>query len=246
MTLTEFSRQYDILYDNIASEGARGINEYEKSVFLTIAQEQIVKSYYNGANAMQQGFENTEDKRRKLDSLVIPYTTDTIISDDASKINKNSKFFLIPLDVWWIVYERINTPVDSCGNSTIKVKPITHDDYNRAIDNPFRKPSKRQAWRMDVGKIAGNETVEIISEIPALSYYCRYLQKPSPIVLTDLNSDPELAGMNLSVDGVSLPNQCKLPDMLHRDILDRAVELSILKYRENNLQNNIEINKRNV
>ena len=36
MTITEFSNQFDVLYNNITSNQAPGLNEYEKSVFLTI------------------------------------------------------------------------------------------------------------------------------------------------------------------------------------------------------------------
>ena len=34
MTITEFSTEFDILYNNISSNMAPGLNEYEKSVFL--------------------------------------------------------------------------------------------------------------------------------------------------------------------------------------------------------------------
>ena len=37
MTTQEFSDQFDVLYNNIGSDQAPGINEYEKSVFLTKA-----------------------------------------------------------------------------------------------------------------------------------------------------------------------------------------------------------------
>lgn len=37
MTPDEFSNEFDILYNNIMSNKAPGLNVYEKSVFLTIA-----------------------------------------------------------------------------------------------------------------------------------------------------------------------------------------------------------------
>lgn len=37
MTLQEFSDEFDVLYNNITSNQAPGLNEYEKSVFLTKA-----------------------------------------------------------------------------------------------------------------------------------------------------------------------------------------------------------------
>lgn len=37
MTVQEFSHEFDVLYNNITNEVAPGVNEYEKSVFLTRA-----------------------------------------------------------------------------------------------------------------------------------------------------------------------------------------------------------------
>ena len=37
MTLEEFSNEFDILYNNSMSNAAPGVDEYEKSVFLTKA-----------------------------------------------------------------------------------------------------------------------------------------------------------------------------------------------------------------
>ena len=41
MNNTEFSNQFDVLYNNVMSNAAPGLNEYEKSVFLTKAQNEI-------------------------------------------------------------------------------------------------------------------------------------------------------------------------------------------------------------
>ena len=41
MTIQEFSNEFDILYNNSMSNAAPGLNEYEKSVFLTQAQESL-------------------------------------------------------------------------------------------------------------------------------------------------------------------------------------------------------------
>ena len=45
MTNPEMSNEFDILYNNITSNQAPGLDEYEKSVFLTKAQDEIIKAY---------------------------------------------------------------------------------------------------------------------------------------------------------------------------------------------------------
>ena len=45
MTTTEFSTEFDVLYNNITSNQAPGLNLYEKSVFLTKAQSQLISEH---------------------------------------------------------------------------------------------------------------------------------------------------------------------------------------------------------
>ena len=58
MTIQEFSNEFDVLYNNIMSNQAPGLDEYEKSVFLTKAQNEILKNYFNPkGNKYQEGFD---------------------------------------------------------------------------------------------------------------------------------------------------------------------------------------------
>lgn len=66
MTNQEFSDQFDVFYNNITSNQAPGLDEYEKSVFLTRAQDEIIKAYFTpGTNKLGAGFDDTE--RRQID-----------------------------------------------------------------------------------------------------------------------------------------------------------------------------------
>lgn len=47
MTPEEMSNEFDVLYNNITSNQAPGLDEYEKSLFLTKAQDEIIKAYFN-------------------------------------------------------------------------------------------------------------------------------------------------------------------------------------------------------
>ena len=76
MTTAEFSNQFDVLYNNVMSNQAPGLDEYEKSVFLTKAQNEIVLSYFNPkGNAYTEGFDGNE--RRQVDfSMLMKVHTD--------------------------------------------------------------------------------------------------------------------------------------------------------------------------
>lgn len=70
MTNQEFSNEFDVLYNSIMSNAAAGLDEYEKSVFLTKAQDEIVKAYFNPKqNKTLEGFDGNE--RRQIDFSMI-------------------------------------------------------------------------------------------------------------------------------------------------------------------------------
>ena len=66
-----------------------------------------------------------------------------------------------------------------------------------------------------------NTVVEIIGKFSSVpTYRIRYIKKPRPIILEDLSAD------NLSIDGYTAPMTSELPEQLHEEILQRAVELA--------------------
>lgn len=68
MTVEEMDNMFEVLYNNITSNQAPGLNAYEKSIFLTKAQDEIVKNYFNSkskGNATQDGFD--ANQKRQVD-----------------------------------------------------------------------------------------------------------------------------------------------------------------------------------
>jgi len=91
MTNLEFSNEFDILYNSIATNAAPSIDLYEKSVYLTKAQEELVKNYFNPkGNKYQDGFENSSKRRNDLSQLIKGYN-----STFSSQINDNFKQYAI-------------------------------------------------------------------------------------------------------------------------------------------------------
>lgn len=245
MTTLEFSNEFDISYNSIASNAAPGLDLYEKSVYLTKAQLELVKNYFNSkGNKYQEGFESSTKRRNDLKELVADYKGTTTIST-TSGIDSNSQIFQAPSNIFLPLQESVKiTSSDSCLNNTIiDVKPITHDEYNIQKNNPFKQPDKNIAWRLSIGSINSNKAVELISPYTISQYNLRYVKYPEPIVLTDLTTAFPSEG--LSVDGVTASQTCKLSDSLHREIVDRAVELALADYKQNNLAAKLQLNSRN-
>ena len=228
MTREDFSNYFDTqlnsyaqtaLYGNDVSKADLRVDEYEKSLFLTRAQEEVVLSLYSGKNPYNESFESTEEMRRYLSSLVKTDELNAITTSNGSPlgIDSKSKFFTLPEDLWFITYESASVSDPKCeGMSTLDVYPVRQDEYHKIKRNPFRGSNYRRALRLDLS----DGIVEIVSKYNVSKYYIRYLRKLNPIILTDLSD-------GLDIEGISEATDCELPDILHQRILDRAVILAL-------------------
>ena len=245
MTTTEFSNEFDILYDNVASKSAPGLDLYEKSVFLTIAQLEIVKNHYLNQNKYQASFEGNEKRRIDLKELIKNYETSTKLNSDVG-ISNLSKFYKLPTDLFLTIQEQvIFDSTDNCiNNKVVKVIPKTHDEYNIQIKNPFKKPDNNSVWRLDYSKQNGIDNVELLSIHDIKKYQLRYIKFPSPIILSPLLLG-DFVGMELSINNQTNEQTSELDESIHDEILNRAVELAVRDYKESNLQNKIQTNLRN-
>lgn len=226
MTTEEFSNEFDTLLNSYSNVEPLGkvpntveVDEYEKSVFLTNAQEEIVIDLYNGKNPFGDSFEKTEEIRRYLSDLIRTYATSTK-EEGYTGLSNKSVFFKLPEDLWFITYEAVNLKDDELGcmdGGGISVIPITQDEYHRIRKNPFRGTNERRVLRLDLS----SKIVELISKYNVERYLVRYLSRPAPIILTDL---PD----NLSINDINKKTECKLDPVIHRAILERAVKLAIM------------------
>lgn len=223
MSNQELEYEFDILYNNILSNQAPGLDVYEKSVFLTLAEEQLARANYNGKNEFLDSFEKTEELRRYLGTLVrtARLTPEDDIEDVA--LGEDSTIFTLPDKLWFITYEhaKYSDDEDSCAaGKQVSVVPITQDDLHRALRNPFRGPNLRRALRLDIE----NNQVELISKYKIAEYTVRYVEYISPIILADLED-------GLTINGESVETECKFPEGLHRVILELAVNLAAAAYK---------------
>ena len=215
MTTQEFSNEFDILYNNIMSNSAPGLNEYEKSIFLTQAQEALVLDIYRG-KFDENSFESTEEVSDYINTLVRQSKiTDTV---EGNGISTNSVFYQLPDDIWFITYESVilrDNNLDCKNGQEVIVKPITQDEYYSISKNPFRGANDRRVLRL-----LSDNKVELISKYGIESYLIRYLSKPEPIILDNLST------YGVTINGKSEITECKLNPAVHRILLNRAVQLA--------------------
>ena len=220
MNLQEFSRRFDIEYNNVMSNAAPGLTESEKSVFLTGAEESVCLGIYTGVLG-GAAFEATESARRSIDNLVktTGLTEQTVYE---TPISSTSVFYKVPSDIWMVTYESatLTGVTPACLNPyEASVVPVTQDWYFRVKDNPFRGPSKDRVLRLDVG----NHIMELVSKYPISKYLIRYMKRPLPIILEDLED-------GLSIWGRSVKTECELNEQIHSLILQTAVQQAKVTY----------------
>lgn len=250
MDRKEMSTLFDTLYNNITSNQAPGLNEYEKSVFLTKAQDEIIKNYFNPkGNKYQEGYDATAKRQADFSMLTVQSKESMAKSAAQPHFDPRSYLTNFPADIMFTINETVQIyNSDQTGVVAIRqIMPISFDEYTTLMSKPFKEPLKYQAWRLNTGtttQTVGTVTTtlvkaEIIMTTDDIeSYYfesvdltkkcypyyvLRYVKKPDPIILVDLTN---AYGEDLAIHGQKLPSDCKLDPTIHEEIVQRAVELA--------------------
>lgn len=233
MTLKEFSDQFDLLYNSISSNQAPGLDEYEKSVFLTKAQEEIVKSYfYPITNKLRAGFDGNELRQIDFSTLVKSKTFQNITLNGQVDMRPNTKHVSLvgddneSLRIMMILDEFVSVRRNGSSGVRLTVVPLDYREYSRLMSKPQKRPLRDQAWRLLNSSTSTSYGADlVIGPSDSLeSYHIRYVMRPTPIILDDVEK-------NLTIDGVSGPKECTLDPVVHDDILQRAVELASAVYK---------------
>ena len=209
MTNEEFSNQLDTLLNSYNAQAGFGegsnkqggiaLDEYEKSVLLTQAQDIIVKSYFDKTlNQQGQGFDDSPRRQVDFSSLIKVhyYTRDTdkgvLVHDDNSCYDDRGLKVKLVLDdnssakILFILNERLEVVTDS-GKKIYVVVPINYREYDREMSKAYAQPLKKQAWRLFSNAATGydiqSEIIPIYGSLQAGEpYYMQYQEIPNSIV----------------------------------------------------------------
>lgn len=277
MTSLEFSNEFEVLYNNIMSNQAPGIDEYEKSVFLTKAQLELVKNHFNPkANKLQEGYDDSAKRQYDFSTLIEikRFTKSIRIGEDADteELNEinfrellqydkndnyvgNDKYSMFPIMTRDVNLHRYKYTLpedflfflnEECELERlinfIKVKrnavvtPINFTELTTLRGATYKLPVQNECWRVYNNTEAVSE-IELLppyaSEI--INYAMRYVRKPKPIILINIGS---MYGTSIDgLDGAEMDDDvsdkpcCELPEALHPEIVQRAVELAKAAYR---------------
>lgn len=227
MNAQEFSNSFDTLLqpyiakESFSEQNNLAFDEYEKSIFLTKAQEQIVLELY-------QELEQSEEVRKYLSNLIKTDNYVPVGEQDETLINNNFKSYKVEIsnDILFMIYEQCTlSDENNCiNNKIVSVVPTIHDDLDKVLKNPFKSPNSRKVIRLDF-----DNKIELISKYNISNYKVRYLKKPNPIILVALED-------NLSINnGDTKVSNGETNPILHERIVQRAVQLAVQsKVKSNN------------
>ena len=180
MTSEEFSNSFDTLlnsyniqanFGETASKQSITLDEYEKSVLLTQAQDAIVKSYFDRTlNQQGQGFDDSARRQIDFSSLISVkkyanryidtknFTVTTFNPKDPNDSNwqdevlahnndkcYDSRGILVNLEpnILFMLNEKL-----IIEGKTYIVVPINYNEYDREMSKAYAQPLKKQAWRL--------------------------------------------------------------------------------------------------
>lgn len=250
MTPTEFSDRFDVLFNNLMSNAAPGLNEYEKSVVLTKAQSEIIKNYFNpGGNKYREGFD--QSPKRQIDFSMLMRNVRLSDTPSHGTYDVRGRCYTYPDDILVIVNESLLLVQSEKVIGVRQVVPISYDEYTRLMSKPFKEPLKNQAWRLITGVAQSTlSTAEIIPnnvdrKVAEQYLQVRYVKRPKPIIVADLD---QTVG-DVTIEGEYTAMTSELDPSIHEEILQRAVELAKASYASDQsgqaqLQNQITVGQR--
>jgi len=200
-----------------------GLEDVEISMYLTMAHIEIIDEYSNSIDIFE-----------KYRSILTAYIKDedlpgTIATTKDRGIDYQT--FEFTENYWKILKEYATTNSNSNG---ISIKPISYDGFNTMAINPFKKPNGLKGWRLDINKDGDNlRDVKILFKKMDVS---DYIKKYNVVYL--------VTPKQFDLDSNTIPNSLDNNPFLCEKIINRAVELATRDLKDNNLQTQVQINKR--
>ena len=130
MSILEFLDEFNVLYNNINSNQAPGLNEYQISVFLTKAQDELLKNLFVGesaGNPNKIGFDGNEKRHIDFSNLMTVVYPRAVNDAIVHKLDNRSYLYELPSDILFIVnevyYKSLNSNIfskvsDKLGSGT--------------------------------------------------------------------------------------------------------------------------------
>lgn len=225
MPIQDMHEQFLHWYDKQSNFSAPEVTPEEVDIYLNNAQYQFLKIL------TEAGLEKSQEWLDYTKNITVSYSIVPVISG-----NKPYGWYVtLPLGTLntqpnQMIYrlallEEVQMSYSDCGvtkSSRVPVIPMTRDEYNKVVMNPFKKPWKEEIIRLTVD----NNKFELIAFQGATltTYYLDYIKEPQRIQYGTQYSAP------------TVDQNCELESKAATKIVEIAVELALKTMGDPRLQ----------
>lgn len=217
MPIQDMHEQFLLWYDKQSNFSAPEVTPEEIDIYLNNAQYQFIKIL------TEQGLEKSQEWLDYLKNITTRYSVAPQASQPSNK--PNGRYVALPAtpagayDYRLALLEEADVSFIDCNVQTtarIPVIPATRDEYNKIINNPFKKPWKEEIIRL----VVDNNNFELIS-FPGstiTTYYLDYLREPAKI---------QYGSQYSTIPPIPVDVDCELESKAATKIIEIAVDLAL-------------------
>ena len=242
-SVAELYDLFNLQYNNLASEAAPNIDDFNLSLLFTKAQEEVVYNHIKSTgNKYQQGAEESNKRLLELSPLLIDLKERVVFKPS----NNYNQAYTISTNSPSLVYKNIICFLNESfliEDTNIKeyrqIIPINYGEYEKQSSKPGGEPLRKQVWKLMYQDYKNGDTMSYSpnydnsyfifnqNDISSIlkrgdSLTCNYIirgyKKPKPIIFNTLQG-------SLYVEEEQLETDFYLP-LLKREIVQRAVEIA--------------------
>ena len=230
--------ELELRLDRSDSFGSPGYEDFELSSVLTEAQSFYVKKFITDLNNRKlEGFEETEIRNQGLSALIKRGAT-LLVSSNQTDVLTNGKFFDLPSDFMFTIYEEVTIDKLKCNSLIEKIKGdiriTAHNEIPRLRNNKYHKPYYKNYGECLVWRLVFSR--EVSGENPAITQTSKRHQ-----LMTDGTFNIDRYSINylripndIIVDRTTTTNErnCIFDESTHTTIIDIAVDLMMNRVKE--------------
>lgn len=220
MLISAMHTYFKLLYNKMDSLNYPNYEPEEIDVILNQEMFKIIEQRAYGNNPKREGVEETQKRVDDLREITQTYVVGVNSFVSGGNQKPNGYWVPLPSDYRHAIHEECLVGY-TCNGATlskrIPVKPISHDEYNKTIRDPFKEPYTDELIRLPVQAVSGVSYFEIIGDgvITISQYQLRYLRTPTSMQYGTTYSTP------------TTDVECELAEHIHREIVESAVRSAL-------------------
>lgn len=200
MNLTELNSEFEVLFEDLATAGTKGLDSYERSICFTHVQEQLIRGLI---------------KASVLDPIASLIKFSSEINIQSSVYNTAKDFAKVSNPFYVFSYFIKSSTKGDIGCIDVDDKFIT-----ALLAGAYKYPPKNLAY------VVMGETKNTV--FPPFNYdlttlVTKYVQYPTPIILEALTGVDTINGLVAATSPI-------LDASFHRDLVDQTVKYAVQVY----------------